>query len=264
MPAPLVTLTTDFGAGSGYPAQVKAVLLSALPDLRLVDVSHDVPHFDVLAGALLLEACVPWFPADAVHLAVVDPGVGTPRRAVCVVDAEGRRLVGPDNGLFTPFLGAGARAFEIAPGQAVPAPRTATFHGRDLFAPAAACVARGGAPAALGPAVADPVRLHWPVPRAGRGELEGEALTADPFGNLLTSIRAADLGGAEVAKATAGGHLARWVRTFGDAAPGELVAMIGSGGRVEIAVREGSAAVALGGTRGIPVRLVLGRARGAC
>jgi S-adenosylmethionine hydrolase len=263
MAAPLVTLTTDFGAGSGYPAQVKAVLLSALPDLRLVDVSHEVPHFDVLAGALLLEACVPWFPPDAVHLAVVDPGVGTARRALCVIDPEGRRLVGPDNGLFTPFL-SGARAFEIAAGQAVPAPRTATFHARDLFAPAAAFLARGGDPAALGPAVAEPVRLHWPAPRAGRGELDGEALAADPFGNLLTSIRASDLGGAEVARASAGGHPARWVRTFGEANPGELVAMIGSGGRVEIAVREGSAAVALGGTRGIPVRLVLGRARGAC
>ena len=89
MPAPLVTLTTDFGAGSGYPAQVKAVLISAVPDLRLVDVSHEVPRHDVLAGALLLEACLPWFPADAVHLAIVDPGVGTPRRALCVRDADG-------------------------------------------------------------------------------------------------------------------------------------------------------------------------------
>src|SRR5512138_3792114 len=192
MPAPLVTLTTDFGAGSGYPAQVKAVLLSAIPDLRLVDVSHEVPHFDVLAGALLLEACVPWFPPDAVHLAVVDPGVGTARRALCVVDPEGRRLVGPDNGLFTPFLGGGARAFEIAPGRAVPAPRTATFHGRDLFAPAAAFVASGGDPSALGPELADPVRLAWPAAQVGYGELRGETLAADPFGNLVTSIRAAD------------------------------------------------------------------------
>src|SRR5512142_3267195 len=263
MASAIVTLTTDFGAGSGYPAQVKAVLLSAAPELRIVDVSHEVPRYDVLAGALLLEACVPWFPAGAIHVGVVDPGVGTVRRAICLA-AEGRTFVGPDNGLCTPFLGAGARVFEIAPGAAVPAPRTATFHGRDLFAPAAAFVAGGGDPAALGPEVPDPVRLHWPVPRAGRGELDGEALAADPFGNLVTSIRASDLGGAEVAKATAGGHPARWVRTFGEAEPGELVAMIGSGGRVEIAVREGSAAVALGGTRGVPVRLVLGRARGAC
>jgi hypothetical protein len=264
VPAPLLTLTTDFGAGSGYPAQVKAVLLSALPDVRIVDVSHEVPRFDVLAGALLLEACVPWFPAGAIHVAVVDPGVGTGRRAVCAVDGEGRTLVGPDNGLFTPFLGPGARVFEIAPGRAVPAPRTATFHGRDLFAPAAALLARGGDPAALGPAVPDPVRLAWPTAKAGRGELRGEALAADPFGNLVTSIRAADLGGAEVARATAGGRPARWVRTFGEGEPGELLAMVGSGGRVEIAVREGSAAAALGGARGVAVLLVLGRAAGPC
>jgi S-adenosylmethionine hydrolase len=263
MATPIVTLTTDFGAGSGYPAQLKAVLLSAIPDLRIVDVSHEVPRYDVLAGALLLEACVPWFPPGAIHVAVVDPGVGTARRAICLA-GEGRTFVGPDNGLFTPFLAGGVRAFEIAAGAAVPAPRTATFHGRDVFAPAAAFVAGGGDPAALGPAIEDPVRLHWPAPQVGRGELRGEALTADPFGNLVTSIRAADLAGAEVTRATAGGSPARWVRTFGEGNPGELLAMIGSGGRVEIAVREGSAAVTLGGTRGIPVRLVLGRARGAC
>ncbi len=264
MAAPLVTLTTDFGAGSGYPAQVKAVLLSALPDLRLVDVSHEVPRFDVLAGALLLEACVPWFPPGTIHVGVVDPGVGTVRRALCLVDRVGRTFVGPDNGLFTPFLGEGARSFEIAPGGAVPVPRTATFHGRDLFAPAASFLAGGGDPAALGPAVSDPVSLHWPVPQIGRAEIRGEALVADPFGNLVTSIRATDIAGAEVARASAGGSPARWVRTFGEGEPGELLAMIGSGGRVEVAVREGSAAATLGGTRGIPVRLVLGRARGAC
>ncbi len=256
----IVTLTTDFGAGSGYPAQMKAVLLSAVPAARLVDVSHEVPRFDVLAGALLLEACVPWFPPAAIHLAVVDPGVGTSRRALCAVDREGRTFVAPDNGLLTPFLHGGARAFELAPGRAVPAPRTATFHGRDLFAPAAAFLARGGDPAALGPAIADPVLLRWPAAHAGRGELRGEALVADPFGNLVTSIRAEDLGDAAVARATAGGAPARWVRTFGEGEPGELVAMNGSGGRVEIAVREGSAAALLGGTRGIEVRLVLGPA----
>src|SRR5512147_2537232 len=89
---------------------MKGVILGAVPEARLVDISHEVPPFDVLAGALLLEACVPRFPPRAVHLAVVDPGVGTPRRPVCVVDASGRRLVGPDNGLFTPFLGPGSRA----------------------------------------------------------------------------------------------------------------------------------------------------------
>ena len=260
---PLVTLTTDFGAGSGYPAQVKAVLLSALPEARIVDVSHEVPAFDLLAGALLLEACVPWFPREAVHLAVVDPGVGTVRRALCVVDPEGRRLVGPDNGLLTPFLGPGAAVRELVTGPLLPAPRSATFHGRDLFAPAAAHLARGGAPEALGPELRDPVRLPWPAAVRAGDELRGEALRADGFGNLVTSIRVADLTG-PVTAAFAGGRPARFVRTFGEGAPGELLALVGSGGRVELAVREGSAAAALGATRGIPVRLLLGPPGGAC
>jgi S-adenosylmethionine hydrolase len=255
--APLLTLLTDFGAGSGYPAQLKGVLLSALPDARLVDLSHEVPAFDVLAGALLLEACLPWFPAEAIHLAVVDPGVGTGRRALCVVGPDGRRAVGPDNGLLSALLGPGAVAHLIVPGLAVPAPASATFHGRDLFAPAAAALARGLPPAALGPAVADPVRLAIPEAARRGAALEGETLAADPFGNLVTSIRVAALAGAAVRAAAVAGRPAAWVRTFGDAAAGELVAYAGSGGRVEVAVREGSAAARLGAVRGVPVRLDL-------
>ena len=255
----LFTLTTDFGAGSGYPAQVKGVLLSAVPGAAVVDVSHEVPRHDVLAGALLLEATLPWFPAEAIHLAVVDPGVGTARRALCVRDGNGRTFLAPDNGLLTPFLGEGARAVAIEPGRAVPAPRSATFHGRDLFAPAAAFVARGGEPGALGPAVADPVRLSWPAAERRAGEIVGETLGADPFGNLVTSIREGDLAGAAVAGVEAGGRPARWVRTYGEAGPGELLALVGSGGRLEIAVREGSAAAVLGKIRGLAVRVAIGR-----
>jgi S-adenosylmethionine hydrolase len=260
---PLFTLLSDFGAGSGYPAQVKGVLLGRCPDARVVDLSHDVPPWDVLAGALLLEACVPWFPRDAIHVAVVDPGVGTVRRALAAVDPEGRRLVGPDNGLLTPFLGPGARAHAIEAGGVLPAPRAATFHGRDLFAPAAAFLAGGGDPARLGPPVADPVRLAWPGARAADGEVVGEVLVADRFGNLVTSIREGDLGpggAGAVRSARVDGRAARWVRTFGEGSPGELLALVGSGGRVEIAVREGSAAGAIGRVRGAEVRLAVGRA----
>src|SRR6266545_4062933 len=153
---PLITLLTDFGAGSGYPAQMKGVILTIRPDATVVDLSHEVPHYDVLAGALLLEACAPRFPAHAVHLAVVDPGVGTGRRAMCLVDSSGRRFVGPDNGLFTPFL-CGGRAHLIADRKVVPERVSATFHGRDVFAPAAAWLAGGGDPEAIGPAIVDPV-----------------------------------------------------------------------------------------------------------
>lgn len=259
MAAPLFTLTTDFGGGSGYPAQMKGVLLSAHPEARIVDVSHEVPRHDVLAGALLLEACAPWFPHHAIHVAVVDPGVGTRRRALCAIDADGRTFVAPDNGLVTPFLGPGTRVFEIDPGRAVPHPASATFHGRDLFAPAAALLAWGADPASIGARLEDPVRLAWPAAERGAEEVRGETIASDPFGNLVTSIRVADLGGAPVASAEAGGRPARWVRTYGEGEKGELLAMVGSSGRVEVAVREESAARRLGRTRGIAVRLVLGR-----
>ncbi len=257
MTPPIVTFLSDFGAGSGYPAQMKGVVLQKLPAAQLVDLSHEVPHFDVLWGALLLEACVPHFPRQAVHCAVVDPGVGTDRRGLCVVDPEGRRLVGPDNGLFTPFMGEGARAFALEDPRHVPSPESATFHGRDLFAPVAAFLAGGGDPEWLGPRVESPVRLRWPeAAREGTG-LRGECLAVDPFGNLVTSLRAADLAGRPVREVRVEGRAARFVRTFGEGAAGELLALVGSGGRIEIAVREESAAARFGLERGAAVMLAL-------
>ncbi len=257
MTPPIVTFLSDFGAGSGYPAQMKGAVLQRLPSAQLVDLSHEVPRYDMLAGALLLEACVPRFPREAVHCAVVDPGVGTARRALCVVDGEGRRLVGPDNGLFTPFLGEEARAFALEDPRHVPAPESATFHGRDLFAPVAAFLAGGGDPEWLGPRVASPVRLPWPVAVREGARVRGECLLVDPFGNLVTSIRATDLGGRAVREARVEGRAARFVRTFGDGAEGELLVLLGSGGRVEVAVRQGSAAERFGLERGAPVVLAL-------
>ncbi len=258
MSSPLVTLTTDYGSGSGYPGQLKGVLLSAVPDLRIVDISHGVPAYDLMAGALLLEACLPAFPLDTIHLAVVDPGVGTERRAICVVDPAGRRLVAPDNGLLTPFLGEGARVYHLADPTLVAPPRCPTFHGRDIFAPVAAALALGLPPERLGPLLLDPVRLHWPQAERSAGQIRGVTLSVDSFGNLITSILEADIAGAEVRVALCDGRTARWVRTFGDGQPGELLALVGSGGRVEIAVREGSAASHLHRWRGVEVRLLLG------
>ncbi len=256
MTRPVVTFLTDFGAGSGYPAQMKGEVLRRLPEATLVDLSHEVPPFDVLAGALLLEACVPRFPAAAVHVAVVDPGVGTARHPLCVVDAEGRRLVGPDNGLLTSFLGPGSAAIRLSDPELVPRDPWPTFHGRDLFAPVAAWLAGGGDPGRLGPRVHDPVLLPELSARRTPAGIEGACLLADPFGNLVTSVRRADLGGGEVAAVTVAGRPVRLVVTFGEGYPGELLALWGSGGRLEIAVREGSAAHLPGLGRGSPVRLV--------
>src|SRR5574341_724727 len=205
---PIVTLLTDFTAGSGYPAQMKAVILQFLPEAQIVDISHEVPPFDVVSGALLLEACAPRFPARAVHCAVVDPGVGTARRPVCVVDAAGHRFVGPDNGLFTPFLGPAARVYLLSDRRVVPEPGSATFHGRDLFAPVAAWLAGGGDPARLGPRVSDPVRAEWPEPLRRGNAVEGICLAADPFGTLITSIAARHLGSRRVREVSVAGQTA--------------------------------------------------------
>jgi S-adenosylmethionine hydrolase len=257
MARPVVTFLSDFGAGSGYPAQMKGEVLRRLPDATLVDLSHEVPPFDVTAGALLLEACVPRFPPGAVHCAVVDPGVGTTRRAICVVDGAGRRLVGPDNGLLTPFLGAGSEAILLSDPDLVPREPSPTFHGRDLFAPVAAWLAGGGDPARLGPRVDDPTRLAGLSAALAAGGLEGACLAADPFGNLTTSVTRADVGTGPVAGVTVAGRRARLVATFGEGHPGELLALWGSAGRLEIVVREGSAARDLGSWRGAPVRIAI-------
>ncbi len=255
---PVVTFLSDFGAGSGYPAQMKGEVLRRLPDATLVDLSHDVAPFDRVGGALLLEACAPRFPERAVHVAVVDPGVGTDRRPLCVVDAAGRRAVGPDNGLLTPFLGPGSRAILLSDPEIVPVAPSPTFHGRDLFAPVAAWLAGGGDAARLGPRVDDPVRLDGLSGVRTASGIEGTCLAADPFGNLLTSIRRIDVGAGSVARVTVAGRGARLVVTFGEGRPGELVALWGSGGRLEIAVREGSAAAEPGLGRGAPVLVVPG------
>src|SRR5262249_44246256 len=158
--------------------------------LQLVGVPHEVEAHDITEGALAREAAAPFFPPGTVHLAVVDPGVGTARRGLVVV-ADGHLLVGPDNGLFTPFLGNdGWRAFEIVAPDYRLARGRPTFHGRDPFAPAAAPRALGVDPARLGPAVSDPVRLSWREVRAVAGAVAGAVVHTDRFGNLITSIHA--------------------------------------------------------------------------
>jgi hypothetical protein len=165
--APIVTLTTDFGTRDAYVAAMKGVILRIAREARLVDVSHDVAAHDITEGALALEAAVPFFPAESVHVAVVDPGVGTARRGLAVI-TEGARFVGPDNGLFTPFLEGQWRAFELIAPEYRLATVSRTFHGRDVFAPAAAHLALGVAPERFGPRVEDPVRL-----RGGDGSARG-------------------------------------------------------------------------------------------
>jgi hypothetical protein len=251
--APIVTLTTDFGTRDAYVAAMKGVILGIAGEVRLVDVSHEVAAHDVTEGALALEAAVPFFPSGAVHLAVIDPGVGTARRGLAVV-TDGACFVGPDNGLFTPFLEGGDwRAFELTAPEYRLRRVSRTFHGRDVFAPAAAHLALGVAPDRLGPGVDDPVRLHWSTVREAHGAVAGTVLHVDRFGNLVTSIRAEAFEGVGALNVRVAGRALPFVGTYGELPPGQAGALVGGSGRLEIAVREGSAAARLRARRGTPV-----------
>lgn len=248
----IVTLTTDFGLRDPYVAEMKAVILGIARAARIVDITHDVAPHDIAEGALALEAAAPHFPRGTVHVAVVDPGVGTARRGLAL-EWQGSVFIGPDNGLFTPFVGEG-RAFELAAPEFRRAAVSRTFHGRDIFAPAAAHIARGTGVERLGPALGDPVRLPWPEAEECGGRATGAVVHIDRFGNLITSIRAKTLEAlAPDVVIEVGGRTARVVETYGDLGRGEAGGLIGSGGRLEIAVREGRADALLGATRGTPV-----------
>jgi S-adenosylmethionine hydrolase len=254
---PIVTLLTDFGTADGYVAEMKGVLLSQAPAATLVDVSHDVPAHDVESARLAVARYWRRFPRGTVHLAVVDPGVGSARAALAV-ESDGRWLVGPDNGVLSPaLLLAGARAVHLAVG-----PRAApTFHGRDVFAPAAARLATGDALDTLGEPADDCVVRRTPeARRLPDGAIEGCVIAVDRFGNAITNLVA----GAAVAQRggtlTLDGREVPVRRVYADVAPGDAVALVGSNGLLEIAVREGSAAARLGVRRGARVVLRAGAA----
>ena len=241
----LITLLTDFGTADGYVAEMKGVLLSLAPEARVIDVSHDVPPHDVESGRLALARYWRRFPEGTVHVCVVDPGVGSSRAALAV-ESDGRWLVGPDNGLLSPaLLLAGARAIAL-PVSAQAAP---TFHGRDVFAPAAAALATGTPLDALGHAVLAPVLRRTPEARRREdGSIAGEVITIDRFGNAITNCLGLRGGSIEVA-----GRTITIGRTYAEAAPGAPTALCGSNGLIEVAVRDGSAAAMLGIGRGAPV-----------
>ena len=254
--AGIVTLTTDFGTADGYAASLKGVILAALPRANVVDLAHDLAHGDVAAASALLARAAPLFPSGTVHVAVVDPGVGTERRGLALA-VGGQRYVGPDNGIFTGVLSqsdaAEARALE---NQGLWRPEVSpVFHGRDIFAPVAAYLAAGGELGSVGSAVASEslVRLASPVPTGGAAALRGEVVHVDRFGNLVTNLPAP--AGARGAAVEVAGRALPLSRTYGDVAPGALVAVVGSSGMVEIAVRDGSAAAHLGAGAGLVIIL---------
>jgi S-adenosylmethionine hydrolase len=241
----IITLLTDFGTADGYVGEMKGVLLAGAPEATLVDITHEIPAQDVEAARLTLARVWRRFPPGTVHLVVVDPGVGTERAALAVASDE-RFLVGPDNGVLSPaLLIAGARVVALE----APPHASATFHGRDVFAPAAARLASGTSVESLGFAFAQPRIRRTPEPRrTGDGALLGEVISIDRFGNAITNLVGLRTGTVEAA-----GLSLPLRRTYGEAPVGAPIAIVGSSGLIELAVRDGNAARTLRLTRGSAV-----------
>lgn len=249
-----ITLLTDFGTQDGYVGAIKGVLASHAPVALVEDISHALPPGDVRKASMVLGRYWRLFPPGTVHLVVVDPGVGTARRGLAVW-ADERLVVAPDNGVCTRVFSQ-AREWEavaLRSWELLPLPDSDTFHGRDWFAPAAALLATGTPLRQMGDPVADPHLLSEVRCKKVGGWMVGEVLEVDRFGNLATNLPSQLLGQAGELRVGE-----RWVpfrRTYGDAASGDLLALVDSEGRVEVAVRDGSAAERLGIGLGAGVRL---------
>jgi hypothetical protein len=243
----IITLLTDFGLSDSYVAELKGVLLSRAPDVTLIDVTHQVSPGDVRAGQFLLARAWNWFPPRTVHLAVVDPGVGTSRRALAAT-AGGHWFVAPDNGVLS-FLE--RPRFVSLP---IPSGAAPTFHGRDVFAPAAAALATGKRLEELGSPITDATHTPLPTPHHDGTAVMGEVLYVDRFGTLISNIPGADVEPGVRIRVGGGTDVGPLRRAFGDVERGTLVAFVGSGGTVEVAVRDGSAARLLGVGVGAEVR----------
>jgi hypothetical protein len=238
----IITLLTDFGSADHYVAEVKGVLLTRAPGVTLVDVTHGIPPGDVRSAAYVIGRTWHRFPTGTIHLAVVDPGVGTPRPALAV-GAHGHFFVGPDNGVFTPVLHDAEVEAVVLP---TPEAASPTFHGRDVFAPAAAGLANGLPLKTLGqPLGGIPERLAYTAPHYEGKTVVGEVVYVDRFGSLVTNLTSAlvpTYARLEVEDLDLGPLRS----TYGDVTAGGLLAYVGSGGAIEIAVRNGSAARRLG------------------
>lgn len=249
---PIVALLTDFGTRDHYVAAMKGVVLSVCPEAALVDITHDIPPQDVVAAALELAACYEYFPRATVFLAVVDPGVGSARRALAA-EAGGYFFVGPDNGILTEVFRRSAPRLvvELSERRFARPTISRTFEGRDRFAPAAGWLARGVELERFGPPVPELVQLPLSVPLVTTEYIEGHVVRVDRFGNLITDIEGGMLDRlGDPLVVDAGGARVRLVETYADVAPGELCALIGSSGHVEVAINGGSAVATLTLARG--------------
>ena len=246
----VITLTTDFGTRDWFVGTMKGVILGLQPRATVVDITHEIPAGDIRGGAFALAAACRFFPRGTVHVAVVDPGVGSARKAIAVQTAD-HCFVGPDNGVLSWALAKQrVRAIHALENEAYfLQPVSRTFHGRDIFAPVAAHLSRGVPIRKFGPALKDFVHLDWPEPRKLRGGIEGEVVYTDRFGNAITNLEGRLLRGLDRAACEIHARRRRVcpLKPFYQAvAPGSPVALVGSSGFLEVAVNAGSASRALG------------------
>ncbi len=254
----LITLTTDFGLADSYVGAMKGVILGIDPTATIVDISHDIAPQDVREAAYIIYTAYPYFPPDTVHVVVVDPGVGSRRRALALRTAQACFLA-PDNGVLSYVLAREGMREAVSLTNSRYHRRTVshTFHGRDIFAPVAAHLARGVPLTEVGEPLTEIVTFSLPQPRVlPDGDVVGHVLHIDRFGNLILDVREGDfiLGGGIILE-VAGRRIQGLGRTFTDVSAGELVAYIGSSGHLEIASREGNAAQSLGVKRGDKILL---------
>ena len=260
MSNPVITLTTDYGTNDHLVGVLKGVILRIAPHATIVDINHHVVPFDVLDGALTIAAAYRYFPARTVHVVVVDPGVGTARRPI-LVTADPFYFVAPDNGVLSLIYErqSAVSVRHITAQHYFLNPVSNTFHGRDIFAPVAAWLAKTYQSEAMGEEISDHVRFALPRPKATGSGKKGLVLRVDAFGNLLTNFSAEDLPpGASDGKINlhvGGKRVEKLAQTFAQGAAGEPIAILGSSGFVEIAVNQGHAARALGVNRGAEVML---------
>jgi S-adenosyl-L-methionine hydrolase (adenosine-forming) len=257
----IITLTTDYGTNDHLVGTLKGVILKINPDVTIVDITHHVTPFDLLDGALSIGAAYSYFPNRTIHVVVVDPGVGTSRRPL-LVSADNQYFVAPDNGVLSLIYERDPEAVvrHASVEHYYLQPISKTFHGRDVFAPIAAWLAKSGQTASMGDVITDYKKFAMPRPKAADGALKGVVMRVDNFGNLITNFREEDLSEEAKQSGKVGFHVGthavpKMVDTFASGAAGEAVAYIGSAGYIEIGVNKGNASKTLAQGRGAAVTL---------
>ena len=260
--SPVITLLTDFGLKDYFVGAVKGVILGANPEARIVDITHEIPEHAIEAAAFTVLAVAGSFPEGTIHLAVVDPGVGSSRKPLLILSG-GQFFVGPDNGLFSYVMGKDAVVYELTNADYFRQPLSQTFHGRDVFAPVAAALSSGIKPDTLGKRIEEWVTLPSLKPKQFPDGLEARVIQIDRFGNCITNLTPADINAEEIGSVTqlkvAGKRIDSFRRFYGDNARGgkKAFAIWGSAGFLEISAENCSAAELLGVKRGERVRVDL-------